>query len=82
VVVNAGGGEADGSCRIALVGGDVRVIGNYANGRISPSAYSPIAVSSGSNVEAGTYDVRLQCYTNAPQVQFHRGNLTVAIAPR
>jgi len=39
-------------------------------------------VSAGVDVEAGTYDVRLQCASGAPAMTFHRGNLTVAIAPR
>jgi len=44
--------------------------------------YVPVAVSAGVDVEAGTYDVRLQCASGAPAMTFHRGNLTVAIAPR
>lgn len=83
VILNADAARQTVSCRIALVGADVRVIGNYVNALIEPSGgFVPVAVSAGADIEAGTYDVRLQCLTPAPGVTFHRGNLTVAIAPR
>ena len=83
VILNADAANQSVNCQIVLVGTDVRVIGNYVNANIGAGGgYIPVAVSAGSDVEAGTYDVRLQCHTGAPGLTFHRGNLTVAVAPR
>jgi hypothetical protein len=85
VILNAGPGPASSnvSCRIAVIGSDTRLAGTYVNANIPPAAgYIPVAVSAGLDVEAGSYDVRLQCFSAEPAMQFHRGNLTVAIAPR
>lgn len=82
VVTNNSGAPADVSCRLTVVAAETRAIGNYANASIANGGYIPVAVSAGTDVEAGTYDVRLQCSSPAPAIQFHRGNLTVAIAPR
>jgi hypothetical protein len=74
---------ADVGCRIQLVGSDTRAVGSYVNANVPPNnGYLPVAVSGGIDVEAGTYDVRLQCFTAGAAVSFHRGNLTVATAPR
>jgi hypothetical protein len=83
VILDAAATRANVSCSIALVGSEVRPIGNYVNANIEPdSGYVPVAVSAGAEVAAGTYDVRVRCATTAPSVTFHRGNLTVALASR
>lgn len=71
------------ACTIALVGTEVRQIGNYVNANIEPnSGYIPVAVSAGADIDPGTYDVRVRCSTGAPALSFHRGNLTVVVASR
>ena len=83
VILNAAAGAGYVACRIALVGTDTRVLGNYTNANIPPSnGFVPVTVGAGADIEAGTYDVRLQCSSAEPAMSFHRGNLTVAIAPR
>jgi hypothetical protein len=83
VILNAGAANGDVNCRIVLVGTDARVIGNDVNALVGAGgAYYPVAVSAGSDIDAGSYDVRLQCSSGAPSLAFHRGNLAVAIAPR
>jgi hypothetical protein len=85
VILNAGPGPASGnvSCRIAVIASDTKFPGTYVNANIPPaSGYIPVAVSAGLDIEAGSYDVRLQCYSSEPAMQFHRGNLIVSIAPR
>jgi hypothetical protein len=83
VILNGGAANANVSCRIALIASDTRLLGNYNNANIAPNnGYIPVAASAGADIEAGTYDVRLQCFSGEPSVTFHRGNLTVAIAPR
>ena len=85
VILNsaAAAGSANVGCRLVLATADARVIGDPLNANIpSPNGYVPVAVSGGTDVDAGTYDVHLQCQSDAPGMQFHRGNLTVAIAPR
>jgi hypothetical protein len=82
VITNNSGAAADVSCRLTVVAAETRAIGSYANGSIANGGYIPVSVSAGTDVEAGTYDVRLQCSSPAAAIQFHRGNLTVAIAPR
>ena len=83
VILNAAPAGGNVNCHIALIGSDTRVLGNYVNANIAPAGgYVPVAVSAGTDIEAGTYDVRLQCASGAPDITFHRGNLTVAIAPR
>jgi len=83
VILNAAAATGNVSCRLALVTTDVKPLGSYVNANVpGAGGYLPVAVSSGADVEAGTYDVRLQCYTGEPAMQFHRGNLTVAVAPR
>jgi hypothetical protein len=58
-------------------------MGNYVNAAVpSGGGFLPIAVSAGADVNSGTYDVRLQCSTADPAVQFHRGGLSVAIAAK
>jgi hypothetical protein len=49
---------------------------------VANNGYVPVAVGAGADIEAGTYDVRVQCYSSEAGMSFHRGNLTVAIAPR
>jgi hypothetical protein len=79
----AGGAAANVSCQLALVGTDTKVMGNYVNAAVPPgNGFLPIAVSAGADVAAGSYDVRLQCSTAEPSVQFHRGGLSVTIAAR
>ncbi len=71
------------SCSIALIGSEVRPIGNFVNAFIEPnSGFVPVAVSAGTDIAAGTYDVRVRCSSDAPSMTFHRGNLTVALAAR
>jgi hypothetical protein len=83
VILNADAANQSVNCQIVLVGSDVRLIGNDVNANIAAAnGYIPVAVSAGSDVDAGTYDVRLQCHTGAPGMTFHRGNLTVVVAPR
>jgi hypothetical protein len=85
VILNNGPGPASGnvSCRLAAIASDTRLLGTYVNANIPPNnGYVPVAVSGGIDVDAGSYDVRLQCLSNEPAMQFHRGNLTVSIAPR
>jgi len=83
VILNAAATRGDVGCRLALVGSDTRVLGNYVNAFVEAgNGYLPVAVSAGTDVEAGTYDVRLQCFSGSPSIQFHRGNLTVSTAPR
>jgi hypothetical protein len=83
VLLNAAAARGDVACRIALVGSDARVLGNYVNAAVEAGGgYLPVAVSAGTDVEAGTYDVRLQCFSGSPSIAFHRGNLMVATAPR
>jgi hypothetical protein len=79
----AGGPTANVSCQLVLVGTDTKVMGNYVNAAVpSGGGFLPIAVSAGADVTSGTYDVRLQCSTADPAVQFHRGGLSVAIAAK
>jgi len=82
VTTNGSGADANVTCRILVVAADARPIGSYTNARIANGGYIPVAVSAGTDVEAGTYDVRLQCSSDAPAIQFHRGNLIASIAPR
>jgi len=83
VILNGAATTGNVSCRITLVTADARPLGNYVNANIpGNNGYVPVAVSAGTDVEAGTYDVRVQCYSDAPGMSFHRGNLTVAVAPR
>lgn len=86
VILNAAPGPpaaGNVSCQLLLVGAQTRVMGNYVNANIpAASGYVPVAVSAGADIEAGSYDVRLQCLSDQPSMQFHRGNLTVAVAPR
>ena len=83
VVLNAAAANQDVNCQIVLVAGDVRPIGNDVNALVGAGgAYLPVAVSAGADVVAGTYDVRVQCRSGGPAMTFHRGNLTVSIAPR
>jgi hypothetical protein len=85
VILNAAAGPASSnvSCRIVVIGSETRVAGTYVNAAIpAASGYVPVAVSAGVDIESGSYDVRLQCYSGEPAMQFHRGNLTVSIAPR
>jgi hypothetical protein len=82
VILNADAARANVSCSIAVVGSEVRAIGSYVNAHIEPAnGYIPVAVSAGTEVEAGSYDVRVRC-SGAPTLSFHRGNLTVAVAAR
>lgn len=75
--------NANVGCRMMLVGTDMRPVGGYVNVNIpGNNGYLPVAVSGGIDVEAGTYDVRLQCFGDGAALTFHRGNLTVATAPR
>jgi hypothetical protein len=83
VILNAAAASGDVRCRIALLTSDARPLGSYTNANVPGSnGFVPVAVSAGTDVEEGSYDVRLQCYTDAPGMSFHRGNLTVAVAPR
>jgi hypothetical protein len=83
VLLNAAATRGDVGCRLVLVGSDTKVLGNYVNAFVEASnGYLPVAVSAGTDVDSGTYDVRLQCFSGSPTIQFHRGNLTVAVAPR
>jgi len=83
VILNADAANQPVNCQIVLVGSATRVIGNDVNAYIGAGGgFIPVAVSAGSDVDAGTYDVRLQCNSAAPSMTFHRGNLTVAVAPR
>jgi hypothetical protein len=83
VILNAEASAQGVACRIVLVGTEPRSIGNYVNALIDPGGgYSTVAVSSGADVDAGSYDVRLHCQASAAGVSFHRGNLTVSVAPR
>ncbi len=82
VITNASGAPNDVNCRIVLIGSDTRVIGSAINAQLPNNGYIPVTVSGGTDVEAGTYDVRAQCSSGAPEIKFHRGNLTVAVAPR
>jgi hypothetical protein len=83
VILNAGAATANVSCRIALITSDARPLGNYVNANIpGGNGYVPVAVSAGTDVEEGTYDVRVQCSSEVAGMSFHRGNLTVAVAPR
>jgi hypothetical protein len=83
VVLNADAANQPVNCQLVLVGSATRVIGNDVNANIGAGGgFIPVAVSGGSDVDAGTYDVRLQCSSPAPGMTFHRGNLTVAVAPR
>jgi hypothetical protein len=80
---SAAGDDANVACQIVLFSPEPRVIGNYTNALVpGGNSFLPLAVSAGGDIEAGVYDVRLQCNTNHAAVTFHRGNLTVAIAPR
>jgi hypothetical protein len=82
VILNAAAAVDNVSCRLVLVGTDVRVMGNYVNAQIpAGNGYLPVAVSSGIDVETGSYDVRVQC-AGAATMSFHRGNLTAAVASR
>jgi hypothetical protein len=83
VILNGGAATANVTCRIVLVASDTRPLGNYVNANIpGANGYVPVAIGAGTDVEAGTYDVRVQCSSDAPGMSFHRGNLTVAVAPR
>ncbi|MBA3748031.1 MAG: hypothetical protein H0W96_11160 [Solirubrobacterales bacterium] len=83
VILNAAAARGSAGCKLALVGTDVRALGNYVNANLEPnSGYVPVAVSGGVDVESGTYDVRFQCFSGDPGISFHRGNLTVTVAPR
>ena len=83
VILDAAATRGNVACSIALVSTEVRAIGSYVNANIEPnSGYQPVAVSAGSDVEAGTYDVRVRCASAAPSMSFHRGNLTVVVTPR
>jgi hypothetical protein len=83
VILNAAPATGNVNCRLALVTTDVKPLGSYVNANVpGAGGYLPVGVSSGADVEAGTYDVRLQCFSSEPAMQFHRGNLTVAVAPR
>ena len=85
ILNNAAAGTPSGnvSCRLAVIASDTRLLGTYVNANIpSGNGYIPVAVSGGIDVDSGSYDVRLQCFSGEPAMQFHRGNLTVAIAPR
>jgi hypothetical protein len=56
---------------------------NYVNANIAAdNGDVPVAVGAGTDIEAGTYDVRVQCSSGDPAMSCHRGNLTVAVAPR
>jgi len=83
VMLNASVGATHVSCQLVLLAPQPRVIGTRVDSSIAASdSFVPVAVSAGTDVEGGTYDVRVQCYSPSTLVQFHRGNLTVAIAPR
>lgn len=83
VILNADAANQPVNCQIVLVGSAVRVIGNDVNANIAAGGgFIPVAVSAGNDIDAGSYDVRLQCNTAAPGMTFHRGNLTVSVAPR
>ena len=83
VILNSAAARGNVSCSVALVAAEVRQIGNYVNAGIEPSGgYVPVAVSAGTEVDAGTYDVRVRCSSGSPSITFHRGNLTVAVTPR
>lgn len=83
VILNGSAARGDASCSITLVAAEVRQIGNYVNAYVEPNnGYLPVAVGAGSDIEAGTYDVRIRCSSSAPSMTFHRGNLNVAVAPR
>jgi hypothetical protein len=83
VMLNASASPSYVSCQLVLLAPAPRIIGSRVDSSIAASgAFVPVAVSAGTDVEAGTYDVRVQCYAPSPEVQFHRGNLTVSIAPR
>lgn len=69
------------ACQLVLAGAsDQRVIGNYVNVLIHPQEYLAVPVEAGVDVDAGTYNVRLQCFGNA--LTLHRGNLVVTLTPR
>jgi hypothetical protein len=83
LVVNAGPVNSDIRCRLSVTGSDTRPLGNYVNALVQSGFYTSIPVSGGIDVDAGTYDVHVQCYeTSGSSNQFHRGNLTVTISPR
>ena len=80
VIVNGAATNSDASCRLALSGSEERAIGTYVNVLIGPSTYVAHNVSAGTDVPAGTYNVKLQCY--GPSLTFHRGNLIATLVPR
>jgi hypothetical protein len=80
VLVNGAGVPTDASCRLAISGSASRAIGNYVNVLIGPAAYATQSVSAGTDLDAGTYNVKLQCYGTS--LTFHRGNLVATIVPR
>jgi hypothetical protein len=83
VILNGAPARGGVDCSIAVVGTDVRTIGTYVNAHIEPNGgFTPVAVSAGTEIQAGTYDVRLQCSSPQPSMSFHRGNLAVAVASR
>ena len=82
VLLNADPANQDAACQIVLAGAEVRPIGNDVNALIGAGGYLPVAVSAGADVEAGSYDVRVRCRSTGPATTFHRGNVTVSVAPR
>ena len=81
VIVNAGAVPNDANCRLALVGAsDQRPFGNYVNALIGSNEYMAVGVSGGVDIDAGTYNVRVQCA--GASLTFHRGNLIVTVTPR
>ena len=84
VILNAAAAAANVTCRIVLVSAsEVKAIGGSVNALLQGNGdYVPVAVSSGVDLAQGTYDVRVQCVSEQPSMQFHRGNLTVSVAGR
>jgi hypothetical protein len=83
VILNGAATRGNVSCSITLVGTEIRQIGNYVNANIEASnGYVPVAVGAGTDLDAGTYDVRVRCASDNPAMTFHRGNLTVAVTSR
>ncbi|CAN5119652.1 hypothetical protein BH20ACT16_BH20ACT16_06260 [soil metagenome] len=82
-MVNVFSGANQVSCQLVLLTPDARVIGSRVDSTIaSGGSFVAVAMSAGTDVEAGTYGVRVQYSSPNAAVQFHRGNLTVAIASR
>lgn len=84
VTVHSDAAGATLYCRLIIAsnGTAARAFGAVSNTSLVASSHVNLTVTGGTDVEAGTHNVRTQCSGGVAGFAFHRGNLTVVVTPR